>query len=163
MAVLAGAVASVLIARLGDGGEDAMDMAGVTVADGVLEQGEPWIENGEVTGRTTSPAFLISPANDQAAIDAVLAAATRFYSINEYGQEVSKDDPGYYDYYTPSYVAAYRTSAGVALLADTKGDLPLPQGETMVAVLAEELTARDVTAHIDAMPHGLDLGDEIDP
>jgi hypothetical protein len=140
-----------------------MNVAGVTVAEGVLEQGEPWFENGEVTGRTTSPAFLISPADGQAAIDAVLAAASRFYSINEFGQEVSEDDPGYYDYYTPSYVVAYRTAAGVALLADTKGDFPLAQGETMVAVLTEELTARDVTAHIDAFPPGLDLGDEITP
>ena len=136
-------------------------MAGVTVADDVLEQGEPWVEDGVVTGRTTSPAFLISPGTGRAATDAVLAAAKRFYSINEYGREVSPDDPDFSGYYTPSYVVAYRTTSGVALLADTKGDFPLAQGEAMVHVLTEELTARHVTARVDALPGGLELGEEI--
>jgi hypothetical protein len=161
VAVIAGVVAWAVVAKSRGGVEQAVSVAGVTIAAGVLEQGEPWVEDGAVTGRTTSPAFLISPGSDQAAVDSVLAAATRFYAINEFGHEISHDDPDYSGYYTPSWVAAFRTSAGVVLLADTSGDLPLAQGETMVAVLTEELTARNVTAHIDAMPEDLALGEQI--
>lgn len=136
-------------------------MAEVTVAEGVLAQGEPWFEDGELTGWSGDPCFVVTRADASAAVEAVVAAARRFCWIDEHGHEVADDDPNRWSYSTPSYVAAFHTADGLALVVDTKGDLVRAQGEAMVAVLTHELAVREVSAHIDAMPRGTPLGEEI--
>ena len=125
-------------------------MTDVTVDPDVFAHGEPFHEDGEVAGWSTSPAFLVLCDDldlDRAAA-AVHAAGQRFSFVNEHGLEFPpEEDDG--RYYNPSWVSdAYLTGSGVAIYADTKGDTTRRMGEAMIAILTEELTARGVTARI---------------
>ena len=136
-------------------------MPAITVADDVLAQGEPFYEDGEVTGWSSSPAFLVSSDDIERAAAAVHAAGRRFYRLNELGREIDEDEMDV-GWNTPSWVSdVHLTDAGAVLYVDTKGDLTRAMGDAMIAVLTEELTARQVAAHIAALPRGVDVGDRV--
>jgi len=83
----------------------------VTVADDVLAQGEPFYEDGVVTGWATSPAFLVT-SRDAGLGAAVHAAAQRFYLVTDEGHEVDEAEIGG-RYYTPNWVSdVYLTTPG---------------------------------------------------
>lgn len=127
----------------------------ITIADGVLAQGEPWDNGNPPEGWTGGAAFLISPGDSEAAIEAVRAAAKRFMMIDEHGHEMTQKEFERSDAYSPNYVGGYRTDAALTLYPDTKGELPRVQGETMLRVLVQELEAHGVDAHIGIPPRNL--------
>jgi hypothetical protein len=159
--LLVAAVALLAFTHRDGTAKESGNKAGVTVADRVLVQGAPFYENGKLSGWSGSPSFLISPGDTAAAVDGVVAAAKRFAFINEDGHEIAEADLDGHEYNTPSWVGAFHSAAGLVLVTDTSGDLPRLQGETMIAILTEELRARGVTARIEAMPRRLKLGEEI--
>ena len=130
-------------------------MTEVTVDDDVFARGEPFYADGELAGWSTSPAFLVVCADVDRGAAAVHAAGQRMYYVNEHGLEFpAEEDDG--RYYNPSWVSdVYLTGTGVAIYVDTKGDTTRRMGETMIAILIEELTERGVAAHI-AAPGRLD-------
>ena len=139
-------------------------MTKVTVEPGILAHGEPWPPGDGAEGWEGGAAFLISPADTPHALEAIRAAAERFYRIDEFGRELTDaelDANG--NALTPNYVGAFRTKRGIVVLPDTKGELPKLQGETMVEVLVQELESHDVEAYIsypdsDEVEQPLDLG-----
>jgi hypothetical protein len=136
-------------------------MAEITVAEDVLAQGEPFYEDGEIVGWSSSPAFLVTCDDVDRGAAAVHAAGQRIHLLNEHGREIGADeiDVGWN---TPSYVSdVYLTDAGAVLFVDTKGDLTRHMGDAMIAVLAEELTSRGVGAHIAALPWDFEPGERV--
>ncbi|HEX2072207.1 MAG TPA: hypothetical protein VHF92_00365 [Geodermatophilus sp.] len=133
----------------------------VTVADNVLAQGEPFFEDGEVTGWSSSPAFLITGDDVERTAAAVYSAGQRIFMLNEHGREIDESEMNV-GYYTPSWVSdVYVTDAGVVLFVDTNGDLTRKIGEAMIDIFVHELTARGVSAHIAALPRGFQPGDQV--
>ena len=130
-------------------------MTEVTVDRDVFAHGEPWYEDGELAGWSTSPAFLVVCDDLERGAAALHAAGQRMYYVNEHGQEFpAEEDDG--RYYNPSWISdVYLTGTGAAIYVDTKGDTTRRMGEAMIAILIEELTARGVAARI-AAPGMLD-------
>ena len=128
---------------------------GVAVDRNVLAQGEPWYQDGELTGWSASPAFLVISRDMDGAAAALHAAGRRFYLVDELGHEVAGEDVDNSGGYTPNWVSdVYLTDSGPAIFVDTKGDLPRVMGQRMVDILVEELTARGVPARVTVPPPG---------
>jgi hypothetical protein len=126
---------------------------GVTVDRDVLAQGEPWFDDGELTGWCASPAFLVVSQDTDGAAEALNAAGQRFALVNERGHEVAREEADHEGMYTPNWISdVYLTDSGPAIYVDTKGDLPRLMGQRMVEILVEELTARSVPARVTVPP-----------
>lgn len=136
-------------------------MPEITVTEGILAQGEPWYDPEVGQGWSTTPDFLITPGDSEAAIEAVRAAGKRLMMICEHGYEMTREQYLGGEHWGPNYADAYRTEAGIWLSADTQGELSKAQGETMLKVLIEELSARGVKAHIGVPSRHLELGEDL--
>ncbi|WP_139252847.1 hypothetical protein [Geodermatophilus nigrescens] len=127
----------------------------------VLAQGEPHVEpDGEVTGWTTDPAFLVSPGDTQDAVEAVLDAADRMVRVEESGRELEVWESS--DAYTAPWTGVYRTGQGLVVAVDTEGYLARAHGEGLVAVLVDSLSARGVSASVSAAPEVVETDEPIE-
>ena len=126
--------------------EDLYDAQGISYA-ALFEQAGA-IYEGDPAGWMIEPGFEVTCEDAEAAAEGLYAAGRRFMRLTADGVEFPDgEDAG--QRYTPNCVSAVRfTGTGVALLTDTKGELPQAMADEMVRILVEELTKRGVTAHI---------------
>ncbi|MGY3318123.1 hypothetical protein [Arthrobacter sp. TE12232] len=134
----------------------------VTVAPDIFDQQGEKYEEGLGDGWETSPAFLVVSDDQDKAARALYAAAGRFYSVDQDGNELTRAEmTGEYPQYTPNYVSdVYLTDQGPMIWTDTKGELTKGMAEEMLRILVAELRAQGITAHITAPPADLPLDDQ---
>jgi hypothetical protein len=121
----------------------------VTVADDCFDQqGEEW-SGGD--GWHISPGVMVASDETEPAAAALHAAGQRWMFVDEHGVELDEWQVRFGDALTPSWVSdVFLTNRGPALVADTDGELPRPQGEAMLRIVVEELERSGVSAHVTA-------------
>ncbi|WP_151084616.1 hypothetical protein [Nocardioides cynanchi] len=159
-------------------------MAQVTVADDVLSAQPGTVREMDVTQLVEHGVeewvidhwlgdlrFLVSlgspsgssggTAGLDAVVDAVRAAAERFWLVDESGHEhpdlSSTPDA---DSRTPDQVVGpLRLGSGVVVATGTKDGVTVPMGEALVSILREELGRLEVDVHVTCLPEDVGLDD----
>lgn len=131
----------------------------VTVAPDIFDQQGEKFEEGLGEGWEMSPAFLVLSDDEDKAARALHAAAARFYSVDQNGEELTRAEmTGEFPQYTPNYVSdVYLTVLGPAICTDTKGEVSKSMAEGMLRILVAELRAQGITAFVTAPPADLIL------
>ena len=122
-------------------------MGDITIDPDVF--GEP---AGDWDGWYRDPAVLVRTAQGEEAAAALHRAGARIRYLDMDGVVVTEEEL-VQGAETPSYVSPiYIWDVGLAMYADTAGDLSGPQGRAILAVLVDELEAAGVTAHLAPWP-----------
>jgi hypothetical protein len=118
----------------------------VTVAPDIFDQQGEKFEEGLGEGWEMSPAFLVLSDDEDKAARALHAAAGRFYSVDQFGNELTPAEmTGEFPQYTPNYVSdVYLTVLGPMICTDTKGEVTKDMAEAMLRILVAELRARGI-------------------
>jgi hypothetical protein len=128
----------------------------------------PWSDE-EPDGGSTD--FYLTGLRPQEIGEALHAISEKLMAVAEDGRILTDDedevlrtpDAEAWDVlYTPNYVSPVSLSAeGASLYLDTKGEVYGPMVRTMVALIVEELTARQVTARFAVRPDGVEFNDDL--
>ena len=108
--------------------------------------------------------FLITPASESARPDdldelaeGVRRAATRFWLVDEAGEELPTEDP-LHEPHTPDVVLGpLRFGSGVVVSAGTKDGVTWPLGRKFVEILRDELGPLTVDANVSCLPIEVDV------
>ncbi|HKY58608.1 MAG TPA: hypothetical protein VJL80_11260 [Aeromicrobium sp.] len=135
-------------------------MAELTIDDDACEGGRPFYDdNGNLESWAGSPGFLVVDLVEPkpgAAEEALRAAAERWMRVDDRGYEFRDWDE--YDAFdgdplSPSWVSDPTYGfGGIYLYSDTSGERTVVMTEKLLAILAEELSARDVGGRIAQQP-----------
>jgi hypothetical protein len=109
------------------------------------------VGDGESTGGwEIEPYFLVRSPEPTRAAEALTAARERFMRITEQGEEVDNLEAAYAaNVYTPNAVRGpFAIGEDPCLRVNTAGYLWAPMGQTMLAVLVEELERLNIDALI---------------
>jgi hypothetical protein len=125
-------------------------MATVTVAADIFTRHEE-ANDGLPPGWSGDPHFLVVSDDPELAAAALYAAGLRFFDIDSEGHEGEGWELGSADVWTPNFVSdVYLAPEGPMLWVDVKGVCSPAMGRKMLDVLAFELIARDLSAHVTA-------------
>jgi hypothetical protein len=108
--------------------------------------------------------FLITPASGSAdaanleeLASGVRRAASRFWLVDEAGDELPAEDP-LHDLRTPDVVLGpLRFGSGIVVSAGTKDGVTWPLGRAFVEILREELERLTVDAEVSCLPSEVDV------